>query len=243
MWGRGGNVLKESPSSQVKRQRWQSLTSRRGPQILVKEEEVKAKEFDEVMRDEWLQNICGQEVFGGEVPREKVKTVMDLGWRLTWKEKEEEKRKGEKETKPSVGPNGGMSYRYSLSKSKKRVAKARCFAKRFRDKRKIDTFTGTPLPALIFLCIIWALAHSLQFFVDDVKGAFVQSDDNNAERMYARIPEWMPPILKVCPYPEIKPEKWEIIKRYARSLRPRQMRKGKWGLYGMPVSSKLFDDK
>uniref|UniRef100_A0A0G4G0U3 Uncharacterized protein n=1 Tax=Chromera velia CCMP2878 TaxID=1169474 RepID=A0A0G4G0U3_9ALVE len=95
-------------------------------QIPAKEEEVKAGEFDEVMKDEWLQNICGQEVFGGEVPQRKVKTMMDLGWRLTWKEKEEEKRKGEKEIKPPVGPNGGMSRRYSLPKSKilKRVAKA-----------------------------------------------------------------------------------------------------------------------
>uniref|UniRef100_A0A0G4GNN2 Uncharacterized protein n=1 Tax=Chromera velia CCMP2878 TaxID=1169474 RepID=A0A0G4GNN2_9ALVE len=48
-------------------------------QIPAKEEEVKAGEFDEAMRDEWLQNICGQEVLGGEVPRGKVKTVMDLG--------------------------------------------------------------------------------------------------------------------------------------------------------------------
>uniref|UniRef100_A0A0G4H0R3 Reverse transcriptase Ty1/copia-type domain-containing protein n=1 Tax=Chromera velia CCMP2878 TaxID=1169474 RepID=A0A0G4H0R3_9ALVE len=212
-------------------------------QIPAKEEEVKAGEFDEAMRDEWLQNICGQEVFGGEVPQGKVKTVMDLGWRLTWKEKEEEKRKEKKETKPPVGPNGGVSRRYSLPKSKKRVAKARCFAKGFRDKRKIDTFIGTPLPTLIFLCVIWALAHSLQFFVGDVKGAFLQSDDNNAERMYARMPKWMPPIPNVCPYPEMKPEKWERIKRYARSLRPGQIREVKRGLYRMPVSSKLFDDK
>mmetsp|Transcript_31028 Transcript_31028/g.61184 ORF Transcript_31028/g.61184 Transcript_31028/m.61184 type:complete len:153 (-) Transcript_31028:386-844(-) len=147
---------------------------------------------------------------------------MDLGWRLTWKEKEEEKGKGEKETKPPMGPNGGVSRRYSLPKSKKRVAKARCFAKGFRNKRKIDTFTGIPLPALIFLCIIWALAHLLQFFVGDVKGAFLQSDDNNAERMYTCMPEWMPPIPNVCPYPEIKPKKWERIKKYARSLRPGQ---------------------
>uniref|UniRef100_A0A0G4HUP8 Integrase catalytic domain-containing protein n=1 Tax=Chromera velia CCMP2878 TaxID=1169474 RepID=A0A0G4HUP8_9ALVE len=41
-------------------------------QIPAKEEEVKAGEFDEAMRDEWLQNICGQEVFGGEVPRGKA---------------------------------------------------------------------------------------------------------------------------------------------------------------------------
>uniref|UniRef100_A0A0G4GIB3 Uncharacterized protein n=1 Tax=Chromera velia CCMP2878 TaxID=1169474 RepID=A0A0G4GIB3_9ALVE len=43
-------------------------------QILAKEDGVKVGEFDEAMRDEWLQNICGQEVFGGEVPRGKVKT-------------------------------------------------------------------------------------------------------------------------------------------------------------------------
>uniref|UniRef100_A0A0G4H9J5 Uncharacterized protein n=1 Tax=Chromera velia CCMP2878 TaxID=1169474 RepID=A0A0G4H9J5_9ALVE len=54
---------------------------KRSTQILVKEEEVKAGEFDETMRDEWLQNICRQEVFGGEVSRGKVKTVIDLGWR------------------------------------------------------------------------------------------------------------------------------------------------------------------
>uniref|UniRef100_A0A0G4GTX2 Uncharacterized protein n=1 Tax=Chromera velia CCMP2878 TaxID=1169474 RepID=A0A0G4GTX2_9ALVE len=90
-------------------------------QISAKEKEVKVGEFDEAMRDEWLQNICGQEVFGGEVPQGKVRTVMDLGWRLTWKEKKEEKGKGEK---APVRPNGGMSRRYSLLKSKKRVAKA-----------------------------------------------------------------------------------------------------------------------
>uniref|UniRef100_A0A0G4FD47 Uncharacterized protein n=1 Tax=Chromera velia CCMP2878 TaxID=1169474 RepID=A0A0G4FD47_9ALVE len=57
------------------------------------------------------------------------------------------------------------------------------------------------------------------------------------------MPEWMPPIPNVCPYPEMKPKKWERIKKYARSLRPGQIREVKRGLYGMPVSSKLFDDK
>uniref|UniRef100_A0A0G4H958 Uncharacterized protein n=1 Tax=Chromera velia CCMP2878 TaxID=1169474 RepID=A0A0G4H958_9ALVE len=57
------------------------------------------------------------------------------------------------------------------------------------------------------------------------------------------MPEWMPLISNVCPYPEMKLEKWERIKRYAKSLRPGQIREVKRGLYGMPVSSKLFDDK
>eukprot|EP00820_Chromera_velia_P002738 Cvel_3176.t1-p1 / transcript=Cvel_3176.t1 / gene=Cvel_3176 / organism=Chromera_velia_CCMP2878 / gene_product=hypothetical protein / transcript_product=hypothetical protein / location=Cvel_scaffold124:1934-3118(-) / protein_length=371 / sequence_SO=supercontig / SO=protein_coding / is_pseudo=false len=212
------------------------LSTREG-QNKAKEKEVRDGKFNEAIRDEWLQNICGQEVFGRAVPREKAKMVMDLGWRLTWKEKEAEKGK-EKE-----GKNGSPSSSHSPPIATKRVPKAQCFGKGFWDKRKIDTFTGTPVPALIFFCIIWALAYVLQIFVGDVKGAFLQSTDMNAERVYARMPAWMLPILDMYPYPDMKPEKWERVKEYARSLLPRQIREVIRGLYGMPVSSKLCDNK
>uniref|UniRef100_A0A0G4IBI8 Uncharacterized protein n=1 Tax=Chromera velia CCMP2878 TaxID=1169474 RepID=A0A0G4IBI8_9ALVE len=80
-------------------------------------------------------------------------------------------------------------------------------------------------------------------FVGDVKGAFLQSDDTNRDRVYTRMPEWMPPIPDVCPYPDMPAEKWERIVAYARSLQPGQVREVVRGLYGIPVSSKLFDDK
>uniref|UniRef100_A0A0G4IF23 Uncharacterized protein n=1 Tax=Chromera velia CCMP2878 TaxID=1169474 RepID=A0A0G4IF23_9ALVE len=118
--------------------------------------DVKAGKFDTALRDEWLLNICGQEVFGKEVKKEEVKakrlTVINLGARFTWKEKEGAGAKKDGKTKENS--------------EKERQAKARAFGKGYLDKRKLDTYTGTPVPSLIFLCVIWALALCLQMFVD-----------------------------------------------------------------------------
>uniref|UniRef100_A0A0G4FNI9 Uncharacterized protein n=1 Tax=Chromera velia CCMP2878 TaxID=1169474 RepID=A0A0G4FNI9_9ALVE len=93
--------------------------------IPAKEEEVRERKFNEAIRDEWLQNICGQEVFRRAVLREEAKMVMDLGWRLTWKEKEAEKGKGKE------GKNGSLSPSHSPPTAIKRVPKAPCFGKGF----------------------------------------------------------------------------------------------------------------
>uniref|UniRef100_A0A0G4HCM1 Uncharacterized protein n=1 Tax=Chromera velia CCMP2878 TaxID=1169474 RepID=A0A0G4HCM1_9ALVE len=60
-------------------------------------EEVARGDFDIVCRDEWLKNIVGKGVLGRVVDRKEVNSVMQMGWRLTWKEKEAQQAEKEKE--------------------------------------------------------------------------------------------------------------------------------------------------
>uniref|UniRef100_A0A0G4H9U4 Uncharacterized protein n=1 Tax=Chromera velia CCMP2878 TaxID=1169474 RepID=A0A0G4H9U4_9ALVE len=60
-------------------------------------EEVKRGDFDEACRDEWLKNIIGKGVLGRVVDRKEMDSVMRMGWRLTWKEKETKQAEKEKE--------------------------------------------------------------------------------------------------------------------------------------------------
>uniref|UniRef100_A0A0G4FUQ7 Uncharacterized protein n=1 Tax=Chromera velia CCMP2878 TaxID=1169474 RepID=A0A0G4FUQ7_9ALVE len=60
-------------------------------------EEVERGDFDEACRDEWLKNIIGKGVLGRVVDRKEVDSVMRMGWRLTWKEKETKQAEKEKE--------------------------------------------------------------------------------------------------------------------------------------------------
>uniref|UniRef100_A0A0G4GXV4 Uncharacterized protein n=1 Tax=Chromera velia CCMP2878 TaxID=1169474 RepID=A0A0G4GXV4_9ALVE len=60
-------------------------------------EEVEREDFDEACRDEWLKNIIGKGVLGRVVDRKEVDSVMRMGWRLTWKEKETKQAEKEKE--------------------------------------------------------------------------------------------------------------------------------------------------
>uniref|UniRef100_A0A0G4FAW7 Uncharacterized protein n=1 Tax=Chromera velia CCMP2878 TaxID=1169474 RepID=A0A0G4FAW7_9ALVE len=60
-------------------------------------EEVARGDFDVACRDEWLKNIVGKGVLGRVVDRKEVDSVMQIGWRLTWKEKETQQVEKEKE--------------------------------------------------------------------------------------------------------------------------------------------------
>uniref|UniRef100_A0A0G4F8Y8 Uncharacterized protein n=1 Tax=Chromera velia CCMP2878 TaxID=1169474 RepID=A0A0G4F8Y8_9ALVE len=60
-------------------------------------EEVVKGDFDVACRDEWLKNIVGKGVLGRVVDRKEVNSVMRMGWRLTWKEKEAQQAEKEKE--------------------------------------------------------------------------------------------------------------------------------------------------
>uniref|UniRef100_A0A0G4HSY9 Uncharacterized protein n=1 Tax=Chromera velia CCMP2878 TaxID=1169474 RepID=A0A0G4HSY9_9ALVE len=60
-------------------------------------EEVARGDFDIVCRDEWLKNIVGKGVLGRVVDRKEVDSIMQMGWRLTWKEKEAQQAEKEKE--------------------------------------------------------------------------------------------------------------------------------------------------
>uniref|UniRef100_A0A0G4I515 Uncharacterized protein n=1 Tax=Chromera velia CCMP2878 TaxID=1169474 RepID=A0A0G4I515_9ALVE len=60
-------------------------------------DEVVRGDFDVACRDEWLKNIVDKGVLGRVVDRKEVDCVMQMGWRLTWKEKEAQQ--AEKENK------------------------------------------------------------------------------------------------------------------------------------------------
>uniref|UniRef100_A0A0G4FE90 Uncharacterized protein n=1 Tax=Chromera velia CCMP2878 TaxID=1169474 RepID=A0A0G4FE90_9ALVE len=60
-------------------------------------EEVERGDFNEACRDEWLKNIIGKGVLGRVVDRKEVDSVMRMGWRLLWKEKETKQAEKEKE--------------------------------------------------------------------------------------------------------------------------------------------------
>uniref|UniRef100_A0A0G4HSF7 Uncharacterized protein n=1 Tax=Chromera velia CCMP2878 TaxID=1169474 RepID=A0A0G4HSF7_9ALVE len=60
-------------------------------------EEVERGDFDEACRDEWLKNIIGKGMLGRVVDKKEVDSVMRMGWRLTWKEKETKQAEKEKE--------------------------------------------------------------------------------------------------------------------------------------------------
>uniref|UniRef100_A0A0G4I266 Uncharacterized protein n=1 Tax=Chromera velia CCMP2878 TaxID=1169474 RepID=A0A0G4I266_9ALVE len=60
-------------------------------------EEVARGDFDVACRDKWLKNIVGKGVLGRVVDRKEVDSVMQIGWRLTWKEKEAQQAEKEKE--------------------------------------------------------------------------------------------------------------------------------------------------
>uniref|UniRef100_A0A0G4F6Z9 Uncharacterized protein n=1 Tax=Chromera velia CCMP2878 TaxID=1169474 RepID=A0A0G4F6Z9_9ALVE len=99
--GENGESGERSGGGSVRSQGFQALRvlefKKGSTQLPADPEDVKAGKFDTALRDEWLLNICRQEVFRNfkEVKKEEAKakrlTVINLGARFTWKEKEQRK--------------------------------------------------------------------------------------------------------------------------------------------------------
>uniref|UniRef100_A0A0G4HIH6 Uncharacterized protein n=1 Tax=Chromera velia CCMP2878 TaxID=1169474 RepID=A0A0G4HIH6_9ALVE len=137
-------------------------------QISATQEEVAQGDFNIAMHDEWLRNIIGQGMLGREVNRDEVDALMQMGWRLTWKEKTSLNKEEEKDTDREADETGKrkpkqVDSKPNPSKGKKaeRSPKARCFAKGFTDKQKVDTYVGTPSIWAILLCLVFALSFGL----------------------------------------------------------------------------------
>uniref|UniRef100_A0A0G4F3Q7 Uncharacterized protein n=1 Tax=Chromera velia CCMP2878 TaxID=1169474 RepID=A0A0G4F3Q7_9ALVE len=75
-------------------------------------EEVERGDFDEACREEWLKNIVGKgvthTVLGRVVDRKEVDSVMCMGWRLTWKEKETKQAEKKKEENKQEEEKAGI---------------------------------------------------------------------------------------------------------------------------------------
>uniref|UniRef100_A0A0G4GUE6 Uncharacterized protein n=1 Tax=Chromera velia CCMP2878 TaxID=1169474 RepID=A0A0G4GUE6_9ALVE len=162
------------------------------------------------MHDEWLRNIIGQGVLGQEVNRDEVDALMQMGWRLTWKEKtglnKEEEKDADREadrTEKRKPKQADSKMNPSEGKKAERTPKARCFAKGFTDKRKVDTYVGAPSIWAILLCLVFALSFGLIWYGGDVKGAFLSAEDRNRQRTGVVIPTWISKAPDLNPYPDI----------------------------------------
>uniref|UniRef100_A0A0K6S718 Uncharacterized protein n=1 Tax=Chromera velia CCMP2878 TaxID=1169474 RepID=A0A0K6S718_9ALVE len=219
-------------------------------QIPATQEEVVRGDFNIAMRNEWLRNIIGQGVLGREVNRDEVDAFMQMGWRLTWKEKTGPNKEEKKDTDREADETGkrkpkqaDSKLNHSEGKKAERTPKARCFAKGFTDKQKVNTYVGTPSIWAILLCLVFALSFGFVWYGGDVKGAFLSAEDRNRQRAGVIIPTWIPKAPDLNPYHDISDADYEEIKAAAGAIRPGQIRMVEKGLYGMPCSGNLFDGK
>uniref|UniRef100_A0A0G4GWM2 Uncharacterized protein n=1 Tax=Chromera velia CCMP2878 TaxID=1169474 RepID=A0A0G4GWM2_9ALVE len=220
-------------------------------QIPATQEEVArgSGDFNIAMHNKWLRNIIGQGVLSREVNRDEVDALIQMGWRLTWKEKtgpnkeENDADKEADETGKRKPKQADSKPNPSEGKKAERTPKARCFIKGFTDKWKVDTYVGTPSIWAILLCFVFALSFGLVWYGGDVKEAFLSAELKNRQRAGVIIPKWIPKAPDLNPYPDISGADYEEIKAVAGAIWPGQIHMVEKGLYRMPCSGNLFNGK
>uniref|UniRef100_A0A0G4F0Q4 Reverse transcriptase Ty1/copia-type domain-containing protein n=1 Tax=Chromera velia CCMP2878 TaxID=1169474 RepID=A0A0G4F0Q4_9ALVE len=164
---------------------------------------------------EWLVNIVGNKVLGRKVKKAEVRAVVGMGWRCTWKERDDGSRK----------------------------PKCRFFAKGFLDGRSVDTYVGTPSVAGINCVALFIVSQEMEMGAADVTAAFLTSKDHNQERVGATLPKVLPEYPKESPFPDVPQERYEELVKEARKFEAGETYLIEMGLYGLPCAAQLFDAK
>uniref|UniRef100_A0A0G4F853 Reverse transcriptase Ty1/copia-type domain-containing protein n=1 Tax=Chromera velia CCMP2878 TaxID=1169474 RepID=A0A0G4F853_9ALVE len=122
-------------------------------QLPATKEEIDSGSHKLAALKEWLVNIVGNWMLGRKVKRNKVRAVVGMGWRCTWKEMDDGARK----------------------------PKARFFAKGFLDSRLIDTYVETPSIMGINTVCLFIVSTRMEMGAADMTAAFLISKDHNAK--------------------------------------------------------------
>ena len=186
--------------------------------------DLKAGHFNESDLKEWV-SILKHGVLGKVLPVSKetrTTSVLNMGWRKTWKLLEKEK-----EGEPV-----------------RRKAKSRLYCKGFQDKRQqLNTYAGTPRLWALMTMLTYAVLQGQSLAFVDISTAFLQAEENSPEKVAVRLPQHLPKLPPELPgwaMDSLGPRDWASLKELARTMRPGEIRELDKALYGLRNAPYLF---